>query len=183
MVTEDRTKFPPDYSGQEVIGMGPRAFAWSYKDDLDPMVNPEQIGRRPPPERCYESKEECVAAAWIDHDARATPESHPTKSPAHEGVLDGIATELADRVRAILERAHGRFVAGEDDVPYQLGHLQGRLKLEGDPTDRETVKLTTTQWREQMALAHYNGAMLGMQALCRRAEVLAADAAARGEVQ
>lgn len=74
MVTEDRTKFPPDYSGQEIVGMGPRAFAWSYKGDLDPMINPEQIGRRPPPERCHESKEACVAAAWMDHDARAMAE-------------------------------------------------------------------------------------------------------------
>lgn len=164
--------------------MGPRAFAWSYKDDLNPMVNPEQIGRRPPPERCHESKEACVAAAWIDHDARKT---HPNEAPAHEMVLEGLATALADRVRALLQRAHDRFLAGEDEVPYQLGHLQGCLKLEGDPTDRETVKMTTTQWREQIALAHYNGAMLGMQALCRRAEVIAAEEeaadAARGDLQ
>ena len=188
MVTEDRTQFPPDYSGQEIIGMGPRAFAWSYKDDLNPMVNPEQIGRRPPPERCHESKEACVAAAWIDHDARAAQATHPTEAPAHKTVLEELATALAERVRVLLQRAHDRFLAGEDEVPYQLGHLQGCLRLEGDPTDRETVRMTTTQWREQMALAHYNGAMLGMQALCRRAEVLAAeeeaaDAAARGEVQ
>lgn len=128
MVTEDRTRFPPDYSGQQ--------------------VHPEQIGRRPPPERCHKSKEACVAAAWADHDARTISPDHPTEAPA----------------------------------------LQGCLKLEGDPTDRETVKMTTTQWREQMALAHYNGAMLGMQALCRRAEVLAAeeeaaDAATRGDLQ
>lgn len=103
-------------------------------------------------------------------------------------VLEAVATAVAERVRTILHGVHDRFLAGEDEVPYQLGHLQGHLRLEGDPNDRETVRMTTTQWREQMALAHYNGAMLGMQALCRRAEVLAAeaeaaDAAARGEVQ
>lgn len=71
---EDRTKFPPDYSGQEIIGMGPKTFAWSYKGDLDPETNPEQIGRRPPPERCHEGKEACIASAWMDHDARVLAE-------------------------------------------------------------------------------------------------------------
>ena len=114
--------------------------------------------------------------------------TEPTDVPARKTVLEATATAIADRVRAILLRAHEQFAAGEDDVPYQLGHLQGTLKIEGDPTDRETVRMTSTQWRENMALAHFNGAMLGMQSIIRRAEVLAAeeeaaDAAARGDLQ
>lgn len=75
MVTEDRTQFPPDYSGQEVTDDKGTVFAWSYRDDLNPFTNPEQIGRMPPAERCQPSKEACVAAAWMDHDARVTAES------------------------------------------------------------------------------------------------------------
>jgi hypothetical protein len=95
-----------------------------------------------------------------------TEETEAAQQPA---VLEAVAQAVADRVRQILTDAHGRFVAGEDSVSYQLGHLEGCMKLEGDPSDRETVRTTATRWHEQMALAHFNGAMLGMQALCRKA--------------
>jgi hypothetical protein len=108
VVTEDRSKFPPDYSGQQVTDDKGTVFAWSYKDDLNPFTNPEQIGRRPPPERCQESKEACVAAAWMDHDARAMPLERTTAflvdcvGPAAAEEANKTAQRWASRINASL---------------------------------------------------------------------------------
>lgn len=60
-------EMPPDYTGQVVTAGGRTVYAWEKNGDLDPLLHPEQIGQMPPEDRCFDTPEECTAAAWADY--------------------------------------------------------------------------------------------------------------------
>ena len=88
--------------------------------------------------------------------------------------LRAIADRIAKHAHRAILTAHERFEAGEDNVVWQFGELQGAAKMhtEGDPADREHVRTTGAEYAANMAQAHANGALLGMLALIRQAEQL-----------
>lgn len=87
-------------------------------------------------------------------------------------LLKSIADNVAKHAHRAILTAHERFEAGEDEVPWSFGELNGAAKMhpDGDPEDRTHVRTTGAEYAASMAMAHANGAMLGMMALIQHAE-------------
>lgn len=108
-----------------------------------------------------------------------------TEASSSYTLLRHIADGIAKHAHRAILTAHERFEAGEDEVPWSFGELKGAAKMhpEGDPEDRKHVRSTGAEYATNMALAHANGALLGMMALIRHAEQEEAKYAATAEEQ
>lgn len=76
---------------------------------------------------------------------------------------DAIGAQCAEALRTAQER----FKTGpEDRVEWKFGGVDGWIQLhtDGDPSDRDTVRMSGEEFRNVIALAHANGARIALHA-------------------
>lgn len=83
--------------------------------------------------------------------------------PELRAYLDNLPDAIGKRFADVLREAQERFKTGPADrVEWKFGGLDGwiQLRADGDPNDRDTVKMTSAEFRDLLAQVHANGARI-----------------------